>query len=77
MLLFAIIDIFPHEKKKSAILNCTNFIKSENAVFSFLLADDSEQHDESVCGKVLIFLSWFLVCITMPFSLLVCFKVGL
>ncbi|CAG9801544.1 unnamed protein product [Chironomus riparius] len=38
-------------------------------------ADDSEQHDESVCGKVLIFLSWFLVCITMPFSLLVCFKV--
>ncbi|XP_070501950.1 band 7 protein AGAP004871 isoform X2 [Chironomus tepperi] len=38
-------------------------------------ADDSEQHEESVCGKILIFLSWFLVCITMPFSLLVCFKV--
>ncbi|KAG5678775.1 hypothetical protein PVAND_008416 [Polypedilum vanderplanki] len=38
-------------------------------------ADDPEHHDESPCGKVLIYLSWLLVCMTMPFSLLVCFKV--
>ncbi|XP_070501951.1 band 7 protein AGAP004871 isoform X3 [Chironomus tepperi] len=49
--------------------------RQQSAMSVFSNADDSEQHEESVCGKILIFLSWFLVCITMPFSLLVCFKV--
>ncbi|KAG5678777.1 hypothetical protein PVAND_008417 [Polypedilum vanderplanki] len=37
--------------------------------------DDKEMNDASTCGKILIFLSWVLVFLTMPFSLLVCFKV--
>ncbi|KAL7052626.1 hypothetical protein ACKWTF_004945 [Chironomus riparius] len=38
-------------------------------------ADDKESSDASTCGKILIFLSWVMVFLTMPFSLLVCFKV--
>ncbi|XP_045463437.1 band 7 protein AGAP004871 isoform X2 [Harmonia axyridis] len=40
-----------------------------------------EHHEEHVveesetCGKILVVLSWILVCLTMPFSLMVCFKV--
>lgn len=40
------------------------------------LADDADRDGEATaCGKVLIFCSWFLIVVTMPFSLLVCFKV--
>lgn len=38
--------------------------------------DDKETYEASTCGKILIFLSWVLVFLTMPFSLLVCFKVS-
>ncbi|XP_063699334.1 band 7 protein AGAP004871 isoform X3 [Culicoides brevitarsis] len=38
-------------------------------------ADDQIHSEASACGKILIFLSWCLVMLTMPFSLLVCFKV--
>ncbi|KAG5678774.1 hypothetical protein PVAND_008416 [Polypedilum vanderplanki] len=49
--------------------------RQPSALSVFSNADDPEHHDESPCGKVLIYLSWLLVCMTMPFSLLVCFKV--
>lgn len=39
-------------------------------------ADDNGDNGEaSACGRVLIFLSWCLIFVTMPFSLLICFKV--
>ncbi|CRL03180.1 CLUMA_CG016297, isoform B [Clunio marinus] len=39
-------------------------------------AEDNEDSAEaSTCGKILIFLSWVLVFLTMPISMLVCFKV--
>lgn len=38
--------------------------------------DEKETNEASTCGKILIFLSWVLVFLTMPFSLLVCFKVS-
>lgn len=38
-------------------------------------AEEEVNSDASACGKILIFLSWMLVLVTMPFSLLVCFKV--
>uniref|UniRef100_A0A336LJ09 CSON003686 protein n=1 Tax=Culicoides sonorensis TaxID=179676 RepID=A0A336LJ09_CULSO len=38
-------------------------------------ADDQIHSEASACGKILIFLSWCLVMLTMPFSLLICFKV--
>jgi hypothetical protein len=38
--------------------------------------EDKETYEASTCGKILIFLSWVLVFLTMPFSLLVCFKVS-
>lgn len=45
-------------------------------LYSFLVTADDQIHSEaSACGKILIFLSWCLVMLTMPFSLLVCFKV--
>ncbi|XP_044762394.1 band 7 protein AGAP004871 isoform X2 [Coccinella septempunctata] len=31
--------------------------------------------ESETCGKILTVLSWILVCLTMPFSLMVCFKV--
>lgn len=37
--------------------------------------DNGDNGDASACGRVLIFLSWCLVFVTMPFSLLICFKV--
>lgn len=45
--------------------------------FSPQFIDDKENNEQaSTCGKILIFLSWVLVFLTMPFSLLVCFKVS-
>ncbi|XP_055689907.1 band 7 protein AGAP004871 isoform X1 [Lutzomyia longipalpis] len=38
-------------------------------------AEDDGNGEGSTCGRVLILLSWLLVIVTMPFSLLVCFKV--
>ncbi|XP_041768453.1 band 7 protein AGAP004871 isoform X1 [Anopheles merus] len=37
--------------------------------------EDETNGEASTCGRILIFLSWVLVVLTMPFSLLVCFKV--
>lgn len=42
----------------------------------FFTAEEEVTSDSSTCGKILIFLSWVLVLLTMPFSLLVCFKVS-
>lgn len=42
---------------------------------SNFLAEEEANGEASACGKILIFLSWLLVIVTMPFSLLVCFKV--
>ncbi|XP_055689908.1 band 7 protein AGAP004871 isoform X2 [Lutzomyia longipalpis] len=39
------------------------------------VAEDDGNGEGSTCGRVLILLSWLLVIVTMPFSLLVCFKV--
>jgi hypothetical protein len=41
-----------------------------------LSADDGDNGEASACGRVLIFLSWCMIVLTMPFSLLVCFKVS-
>ncbi|XP_038117932.1 band 7 protein AGAP004871 [Culex quinquefasciatus] len=38
-------------------------------------AEEDTNGEASTCGRILIFLSWVLVVLTMPFSLLVCFKV--
>ncbi|XP_026462432.1 band 7 protein AGAP004871 [Ctenocephalides felis] len=38
-------------------------------------ADDSAAGEATSCGKILTILSWVLIIITMPFSLIVCFKV--
>ncbi|XP_058831367.1 band 7 protein AGAP004871 isoform X2 [Topomyia yanbarensis] len=40
-----------------------------------LYAEEEHNGEASTCGRILIFLSWVLVVLTMPFSLLVCFKV--
>jgi len=49
-------------------------------VLLFLIFNFSEEPEHngeaSACGKILIFLCWILICITMPFSLIVCFKVS-
>lgn len=42
----------------------------------FFEAEDEQKAESATCGKALIILSWALVCITMPFSLFVCFKVS-
>lgn len=62
------------EKKKWKKIAEKNFI----LFFSEIIfpADDKEANDASTCGKILIFLSWVMVFLTMPFSLLVCFKVS-
>ncbi|KAL5291758.1 STOM family protein [Megaselia abdita] len=39
------------------------------------IAEEEVSPHSSTCGKILIFLSWVLVACTMPFSLIVCFKV--
>lgn len=44
--------------------------------FRSIAAEDDSNGEASTCGRILIFLSWVLVVLTMPFSLLVCFKVG-
>lgn len=40
-------------------------------------AENSEQvvEESRTCGKILVVLSWIVVVLTMPFSLMVCFKV--
>ncbi|CAG9801543.1 unnamed protein product [Chironomus riparius] len=49
--------------------------KMSNRNYLVYKQDDKESSDASTCGKILIFLSWVMVFLTMPFSLLVCFKV--
>lgn len=43
---------------------------------SLLAANQAADSDSKTCGKILVGLSWFLVVLTMPFSLFVCFKVS-
>ncbi|XP_043286389.1 band 7 protein AGAP004871 [Venturia canescens] len=39
-------------------------------------AEDSKDNEgTTTCGNILVFLSWLIVVLTMPFSLFVCFKV--
>ncbi|KAI5700636.1 hypothetical protein M8J75_001500 [Diaphorina citri] len=38
-------------------------------------ADNADPSDAGICGSLMTGLSWFLVGITLPFSLFVCFKV--
>lgn len=54
------------------------FFCSEITAYLSLLfsAEDTDNAEASTCGKILIFLSWVLVFLTMPISLLVCFKVS-
>jgi hypothetical protein len=44
--------------------------------YTLFSAEDTDNAEASTCGKILIFLSWVLVFLTMPISLLVCFKVS-
>lgn len=80
LLLLSFSSVWTHfiHTYKSTIpaINYQNLTHFFNYCNNFIQADDPEHHDESFCGKILIFLSWFLICITMPFSLLVCFKVS-
>lgn len=48
----------------------------QNVSLLFFSAEDTDNAEASTCGKILIFLSWVLVFLTMPISLLVCFKVS-
>ncbi|XP_053686948.1 band 7 protein AGAP004871 [Sabethes cyaneus] len=57
-----------------------NRAKSKRKVYAkpahqFSFPEDDTNGEASTCGRILIFLSWVLVVLTMPFSLLVCFKV--
>lgn len=36
---------------------------------------EEEMEESKVCGRILTVLSWILVVMTMPFSLIICFKV--
>lgn len=45
--------------------------------FFIFIAEDDTSGEATTCGRILIFLSWVLVVLTMPFSLVVCFKVSL
>ncbi|CAH0703234.1 unnamed protein product [Spodoptera exigua] len=36
--------------------------------------NEEADSESKTCGKILVFLSWVLVCLTMPFSLFICFK---
>lgn len=43
-----------------------------------LVIEDQEENSDGeagLCGSILVFLSWVLIVLTMPFSLFVCFKV--
>ncbi|CAK9796680.1 Band 7 protein AAEL010189 [Anthophora plagiata] len=37
--------------------------------------DDYAPPDEGICKRILVALSWIIIVLTMPFSLLICFKV--
>lgn len=37
--------------------------------------DENPDGEAGLCGSILVFLSWVLIILTMPFSLFVCFKV--
>lgn len=39
------------------------------------IAGNSDENESGGCGQALIYLSWILIGLTMPFSLFVCFKV--
>lgn len=54
-----------------------DFCNSVVFFFFFFVAEDEQNADSETCGKALIILSWVVVCITMPFSLFVCFKVSI
>lgn len=43
--------------------------------FSFFFPEENPDGEAGLCGSILVFLSWVLIILTMPFSLFVCFKV--
>ena len=53
----------------------TSFATSETVAESEHSEDEAESGNIGFCGWVLVFTSWLLVLITLPFSLCVCFKV--
>ena len=59
-------------------MNSNKFWQQQRKIVSiiFFSAEDTDNGEASTCGKILIFLSWVLVFLTMPISLLVCFKVS-
>ncbi|KAL3284436.1 hypothetical protein HHI36_018595 [Cryptolaemus montrouzieri] len=44
-------------------------------MFVHFVSAEHVVEESETCGKILTALSWVLVCLTMPFSLFVCFKV--
>lgn len=42
----------------------------------YFSVNEEADSESRTCGKILVFLSWVLVCLTMPFSLFICFKVS-
>lgn len=92
MFLHARLSLFIHHKQGANFFNyfsvtqslLTFYCSTESSIFylfaytvlSIILADEGESGEASACGRVLIFLSWCLIIITMPFSLFVCFKVS-
>lgn len=75
--LYLILNGWRNEKKRKAKWMWKRKKQRNENVFEIIFsADDKEANEASTCGKILIFLSWVLVFLTMPFSLLVCFKVS-
>jgi hypothetical protein len=56
--------------------HANNKAKPVSMLSFYFPAEDTDNAEASTCGKILIFLSWVLVFLTMPISLLVCFKVS-
>ncbi|KAG5885396.1 hypothetical protein JTB14_002793 [Gonioctena quinquepunctata] len=59
----------------------TNGQQSDTTDFTkHVFGGDATEHvieENKTCGKILTVLSWVVVVLTMPFSLMVCFKVSL
>lgn len=64
------------ENTESALRSISTIGRNFLTIFFIVSAEDEQQAESASCGKALIVLSWVLVCITMPFSLFVCFKVS-
>lgn len=47
-----------------------------NTLLFFSFTAEQVVEESKTCGKILTVLAWILVILTMPFSLLVCFKVS-